>query len=187
LYWILAEPLLIDDVEKPPAVYTGFVDQGEGKKKKPMKYVRPDKNTLGIELYLSDGKTLNPECHPWGELSAKARHFQDVLAGLAAKISGDHTTDLARCLRFPSTLNRKDQRNGKQPVPCELVEFEPTRRYPFGDFEALAVESPARQRREKVTAMQLRTPRRLSLVLKSRSREDRFRSLLNACAAAESG
>jgi hypothetical protein len=187
LYWLLSEAFLIDDVERPPAVFTSFVDQGEGSKKKPVKYIRPKKEELGIELYLSNGKTLNPECHPWGELSAKARHVQDVLAGLAAKIGGDHTTDLARCLRLPGTLNRKDERNGKQPVPCELVECDPTRRYPFADFETLALASPGRQRREKVASIQLPRPRTLKATFRSKKREDRFRALVNACAAAEPG
>lgn len=186
LYWILNEPYLIDDAEQPAAVLTSFLDQGEGKKKKPVKYIQPKKDELGITLYLDDGKTPNPEC-PWGELSDKARHMQDVLAGLAAKIGGDHTSDLARCLRLPGTLNRKDERNGKQPVPCELVECEPTRRYPFSDFEALAVESPTRQRREKVAAIRLPTPRTLKSTLRSRDRETHFRALVNTCAAAEAG
>jgi P4 family phage/plasmid primase-like protien len=186
LYWLLSEPYRIDDVEKPPAVFTGFLDQGEGKKKRPVKYIKGKVGELGICLYLDDGKTPNPEC-PWGELSAKARHVQDVLAGLAAKIGGDHTTDLARCLRLPGTLNRKNERNGVQPVPCELVECEPSRRYPLADFEGLAVESPSRQRREKLAAIQLRASRSLRLTLKSRKREDRFRALVNACASAEPG
>ena len=127
LYWILSEPYQIDDVERPPAVLTRFLDQGEGKKKKPVKYIKDKAGELGMRLYLEDGKTLNPECS-WGELSGKARHAQDVLAGLAAKIGGDHTTDLARCLRLPGTLNRKNERTGVQPVPCELIECEPSSR-----------------------------------------------------------
>src|SRR5262249_6810502 len=39
LYWLLTEPYLIDDVGDPPPVFTEFVDQGEGKKKLPRKYV----------------------------------------------------------------------------------------------------------------------------------------------------
>jgi hypothetical protein len=186
LYWILSEPYLIDDVEKPPAVFTGFLDQGEGMKKKPIKYIKGKAGELGISLYLEDGKTPNPEC-PWGDLSPKARHAQDVLAGLATKIGGDHTSDLARSLRLPGTMNRKDERNGRQPVPCELVECDPTRCYPFADFEALATASPQRQRREKVAVIQLPTPRSMKALLKSKKREDRFRSLINACAAADPG
>jgi hypothetical protein len=114
LYWILSEPYLIDDVEKPPAVFTGFLDQGEGKKKKPVKYIKGKPGELGITLYLDDGKTPNPEC-PWGDLSPKARHAQDVLAGLATKIGGDHTSDLARSLRLPDTLPVRPVRNGGAP------------------------------------------------------------------------
>ena len=35
---------------------------------------------------------------------------------MAQKLGGDHTQDLARILRLPGTLNRKDERNGKQAV-----------------------------------------------------------------------
>jgi hypothetical protein len=139
LYWILAEPFLIDDVGSPPAVLTEWIDQGQGKRI-PRKYIQGE-NGQRIHLHLPNGRTPNPDC-PWGQLSAKARLVQDVLAGLASKIGGDHTSDLARCLRLPGTLNRKDERNGRQPVPCALVECDSARRYPFADFEALALAAP---------------------------------------------
>ena len=40
LYWFLSEPYLIDDVGTPPPVFTDFIDQGDGKKKKRRKYLK---------------------------------------------------------------------------------------------------------------------------------------------------
>jgi P4 family phage/plasmid primase-like protien len=188
LYWILSEPYLIDDAEEPPGIYTEFIDQGPNKKKLTRKlYYTREREP--VYLYLrdpktgGDTKTPNPDC-PWGELSPKARHVQDVLAGLAAKIGGDHTTDLARLLRLPCTLNRKNQRNGKEPVPCMVVDCRPECRYAFADFEELAALSPQKTKREKIAAIQLPTGRKLAT---SAKRADRFRNLINACLLAEPG
>ncbi|MHB1426215.1 MAG: DNA primase family protein [Gemmataceae bacterium] len=181
LYWLLAEPFLIDDASPPPAVLTKWVDRGPDQKRMARKYI-PGEDGQPIYLYLPGGKIRNPDC-PWGELSPKARHVQDVLAGLAAKIGGDHTKDLARCLRLPGTLNRKDEHNGRQPVPCALVECDATRRYPFAQFDALALASPQRERREKVAAILLPTPAKL----KSQKKRARFQALVNACNVANVG
>lgn len=119
LYWLLAEPFLIDDVAQPPAVLTEWIDQGPDKKKLIRKHIKGE-NGERVYLYLWDtksgreSKVKNPEC-PWGSLSPKALHVQDVLAGLASKIGGDHTTDLARSLRLPGTLNRKDHATAASP------------------------------------------------------------------------
>jgi len=48
---------------------------------------------------------------------------------MAAKTSGDHIQVLARLLRIPGSLNRKDRRNGDESVPCALVDCDPRRRY----------------------------------------------------------
>jgi P4 family phage/plasmid primase-like protien len=188
LYWVLSEPYLIDDADEPPGICTEFIEQGPGKKKLTRKlyYTREGEP---VYLYLrdpktgGDTKTLNPDC-PWGELSPKAKHIQDVLAGLASRIGGDHTTDLARLLRLPCTFNRKNQRNGQEPVPCVLVECHPERRYVFADFEGLAAFSAQKIQREKIAAIQLPTGRKLS---SSARRGDRFRNLINACLLAEPG
>jgi len=171
LYWLLAEPILIDDGDQRP-VFTEFIDQGEGKKKKPRKFL---KDITGEKLWLD----IN---HNVPDLSAKAQHVQDILAGIAAKIGGDHTTDLSRLLRIPGTLNRKDQRNGREPVPCRLLEFHPDRRYLVELFAPLAKESPDRQRRETIAKVKLPTHRRLGPKGK-----DKFHDLLLACEAAEVG
>lgn len=174
LYWILAEPYVIDDAADPPPVLTEFIDQGRDKKKKPRKYI---KNADGAKVYI-DGK----DKHNAPALSPKAQHFQDILAGIAAKIGGDHTTDLSRLLRIPGTLNRKDQRNGKKPKPCTLVKCDPRRRYPIDTFSQYAEASPDKVRREKVKKVQLPPVKKLS-----GRRADKLVELVNACAVADIG
>jgi putative DNA primase/helicase len=174
LYWILTAPHLIDDVDAPLPVFTEFIDQGEGKKKKARKFL---KGTDGAKAYI-DGKGA----HNAPSLSPKAQHVQDILAGIAAKIDGDHAIDLSRLLRVPGTLNRKDQRNGREPVPCRLVECRPERRYAIAEFAKYAEASPDRARRETIAKVKLPTHRRLP----ARSR-DKFQELLLACGAAQIG
>jgi hypothetical protein len=76
-------------------------------------------------------------------LSLKAERIQAILKGISGAIAGDHCQDLARILRLPSTMNRKNQRNGEAPVPCELTQCEPARRYPLSVFEAFAAPTAA--------------------------------------------
>ncbi len=180
LYWILAEPYLVDDAGDPPPVHVEFIDQGPGKKKRPRRYIkRPDGEV--VYEFLSDGaggtsKIRNPE---FPKLSAKGLHVQHVIAGIAARVGGDHTTDLARLLRLPGTLNRKDERNGKPPVPCELAECDPARRYPFADFERFAECSPAKARAAELA--KIRLPRQ-NLTPRRRNKLSEY---LNACMLAE--
>ncbi len=122
LYWRLAEPWLIDDVGAPPPIQYEVQKSSDGREWRVPYYVDPAGNRVN---------------QPFA-LSGKAVHMQAVLAAIARRIGGDHTIDLARLLRLPETLNRKDQRNGKRPVPCVLVECDPARRYPMSLFEALA-------------------------------------------------
>jgi hypothetical protein len=186
LYWRLTEPYLIDDVDDPPGVGTKWIEQGPDRKNahRSVLHLAPKNLTY---LYLLDRKTgndsgtLNPECS-WGKLSPKALYIQDVLAGIASKIGGDHTSDLARSLRLPCTLNRKDERNGKTPVPCVLVDCDPARRYAVADFEGFAGDSPARARREAVAKIRLPRVRKLAA-----NKVDRLDNLVNACAVAECG
>jgi hypothetical protein len=174
LYWLLTEAYLIDDAGDPQPVFTEFLDQGEGKKKRVRKYL---KDADGEKVYI-DGK----DKHNSPLLSAKAQYVQDVLAGIASKIDGDHTTDLSRLLRVPGTLNRKDQRDGRELVPCTLVKCDPTRRYAIDEFAKYAEASPDRVRREIVAKVKLPVPRKLSS-----SKADRFHELLTSCDAAEVG
>lgn len=169
-YWRLDQPYLIDDSGDPPRVLTEWTE-APGGRKKPRKYVVES----GDKLYLDQHKHLL-------RLSPKAEHLQNILAGVAQAVGGDHTTDLARLLRIPGTLNRKDEKNGKEPVPCVLVECEPTRRYSLATFERLAVVSPESERAKKIAAMPLPSPRRLTA-----AKGDKLNELIAASAIAPAG
>jgi P4 family phage/plasmid primase-like protien len=180
LYWLLSEACLIDDAGgDPPPVLTGWVKQPDGKSK-PRKFVKGSDGEVHY-LHPQDAKTKADSSAPNPAFpfrrSAKAIHIQDILAGIASKIGGDHTTDLARLLRLPGTLNRKDARNGKEPVPCVLLECDPARRYPFTDFERFAQASPDKARREKVVQVRLPSGARFA-----GRRLGRLNDLINACA-----
>jgi hypothetical protein len=157
LYWILETPFFIDDVGAPPGVATEFVTGGVDGKSLTRKYAQTDAGN--VYLFLADpetggdSKTHNPEFIP--RSSAKALYFQDMLSGLAAAIQGDHTTDLSRLLRLPGTWNRKNERNGKTPVPCELIECDGSRRYPLTAFARFVSTAPSRKRREQVAQVRL--------------------------------
>lgn len=140
LYWLLTEPYLVDDVGEPLPVFTEFKDQGEGKKKKPLKFITDPATNKQTYEFLNDDKSPNPL---WPTLSPKGLHAQKVVAGIGVALGGDHTHDLARLLRLPATMNRKNERNGATPVPCELIDCEPGRRYQFSDFEKFAEKTPA--------------------------------------------
>ncbi len=81
------------------------------------------------------------------KISPAAAHVEGVVRGLSAKIGGDHTSDVARLLRLPGTLNRKDARNGRQPVPCEVYAAHDCR-HPLALFEPFAapVATPVKPR-----------------------------------------
>jgi hypothetical protein len=145
LYWLLDSPYLIDDAGDPPAVETEWTQKADGRKK-PQKHVVEN----GDRVYLDQRRHVS-------RLSPKAEHIQDVLAGIAKAVGGDHTTDLSRLLRLPGTLNRKDQRNGQEPVPTNLVECDPTRKYPLATFEPLKSTSPNTARVKQIAAMPLST------------------------------
>ena len=173
-YWLLAEPYIIEDGDPRP-VFTDWIEQGEGKKKKPRKYIIEEGTGAKVYIDGKDKRNVPP-------LSPRGQHVQDILAGIASKIGGDHTTDLSRILRVPGTLNRKDERNGRAPVPCTLVKCDPNRRYSIDDFATYAEASPDRTRRETIAKVKLPTPRKLSP-----TRRDRFNELLLASATAEVG
>jgi hypothetical protein len=171
VYWLLDEPYLIDDAGDPPCVQTEWVERPDGKRKA-LKYIIQD----GERLYLDRRPDLK-------QLSPKALHFQDVLSGVAQVVGGDHVQDVARLLRLPGTMNRKDQRNGQEPVPCELVVCEPDRRYPISTFERYAKPSADTVQREKLAQIKLpKTRKKLSP-----TKLDKFHALINAAAVAEKG
>jgi hypothetical protein len=76
-------------------------------------------------------------------LSPKAQKIQAIVQGIAGLADADHTFDLPRLMRLPGTFNRKNERNGVAPAPCELVECHPERRYPLTDFERFALPAPS--------------------------------------------
>ena len=127
LYWLLDAPYLIDDAGDPPPVETEWTKTPDGQKK-PRKYVVEN----GEKVYLDQRRHVS-------RLSPKAEHLQDVLAGIAKTLGGDHTTDLSRLLRLPGTLNRKDQRNGREPVPTALVECDPDAEVFARDLRAVEI------------------------------------------------
>lgn len=170
VYWVLEAPYLIDDVGDPPGVHTAFVVIPGGRKQ-PQKYIVED----GEKTYVDN----RPHT---GRLSRKAQHVQDVLAGIADACGGDHTTDLSRLLRVPGTLNRKDERNGRAPVPTSLVECDGSRRYAFETFERFAKPSAASERLAKITSMALPVVRKPSA-----SKADKLAEHVAACSIAPAG
>ena len=171
LYWLLDTPYLIDDAGDPPAVETEWIDDAAGKRRRLQFYIGPEgqRNDLS-RPYLAPS------------LSTKAQRIQDVLQGIAASISGDHAFDLARLLRLPGTLNRKDERNGRTPVPCKLHRCDPGLRYPFETFAGFATKSPAAQKREKLGKVGLPAKRKLSA-----KSSDRLSELVAICDATDMG
>ncbi len=172
VYWLLADPYLIDDCGAPPKCCEEWIDT-PGDRRRRREYV-VDQAT-GEKLYL-DARQNVPE------LSARALHIQDVISGVAAAIGGDSTSDLSRLLRVPEFPNQKDARSGRTPVPCELVETHPERVYPLSDFERFVADSPARKRREQVKQIPLPGRKR-----SSERRRQQLELLLADCAAADVG
>jgi hypothetical protein len=170
LYWLLDEPFVIDDAEGPLPVETEWMEGPDGRKKA-RKYVVDN----GERGYLDQRRHI-------ARLSPKAQQVQNVLAGIAKAVGGDHTTDLSRLLRIPGTLNRKDQRNGRQPVPTVLIECDRARRYPLVAFEPFKSTSLASERAKQIAAMPLPKPKKLSL-----AKADKLAELIAASAIAEAG
>ena len=141
LYWLLDQPFLIDDAGDPPPVESEWIVGADGRKKS--------------RRYILDGndRIYLDRRHHLTKTSPKALLAQDLLAGIAGAIGGDHTTDLTRLLRLPGTLNRKGQRNGHEPVAAELVECDPSRKYSIEVFQRFANSSEATRRQRQIAAM----------------------------------
>lgn len=170
LYWLLDTPFLIDDAGDPPPVQTEWIEFPGGRKKA-RKYFLEN----GDKIYLDQRRHAS-------RLSAKAQHLQDILAGIAKTVGGDHTTDLSRLLRVPGTLNRKDQRTGREPVPTVLIECDSTRKYPLTAFESLKSTSSDTARAKRIEAMPLPKPRKISA-----SKADKLAELIAASSIAAAG
>lgn len=57
-----------------------------------------------------------------------------MLPRFYAAFGGDHVQNLSRIMRLPGTLNYKDARNGRPPLPCTLCACDPDLRYPLHAF-----------------------------------------------------
>ena len=122
LYWRLDQPFVIDDAGPSIPVHIEPIQSDESRKKA-RRYVLEGKDRVYLD-----------QRHHLTKLSPKALQIQDILAGIAEAIGGDHTTDLTRLLRVPGTYNRKDQRNGRQPVLSELIECDASCSYALDAF-----------------------------------------------------
>lgn len=170
LYWLLDRPFLIDDVGDPPPVETEWSIGHDGRKK-PRRYVLDGKDRVFLDRR-----------HHLTRTSPKALQAQDLLAGIASAINADHTTDLTRLLRLPGTLNRKEQRNGHEPVKTEVVECDGNRRYSIDAFQKFAKLCEATKRQRRIDAMPLPAVRKLSA-----GKSDKLSELIAACTIATEG
>lgn len=134
LYWRLAESYFIDDAGNPPGLQFENVTGSDGQP------IRHEDGRIKQRSFYFD-RELDTKVYAPFPLTPKATHVERVVAEIAKRLDGDHTTDLARLLRLPCTFNRKDERNSQTPTPCALVECEPTRRYPLAAFETLLSEA----------------------------------------------
>lgn len=162
VYWFLDTPYLIDDVGDPPPVLSEC-SKVETKVSTNGKSFRVEyfTNEFGDRVNLHNPLTGKVIAINVPDLSAKAVRFQDIVAGIAASIGGDHTFDLARLLRVPGSWNRKNQRNGAAPKPCELVEMT-AERFPLERFAEFEQKSPERKRREIAASMPLPTVKKMT-------------------------
>ena len=60
--------------------------------------------------------------------------FAALLPHFYRSFGGDHVQNLSRVLRPPGTMNFKDARSGRTPVPCTLLACDATLRYPWRAF-----------------------------------------------------
>ena len=64
-------------------------------------------------------------------------HAKGYLKGLALALGGDKAFDLSRILRVPGTKNLKDPDN---PLPVQILKFDPALKYKLTEFEQFKVE-----------------------------------------------
>lgn len=172
LYWLLGEPYNLDDYDPadPPALQTERIANGDGKKRPRRYFLDGD----GEPVYLSAATTP--------DLSIKALRAQNIVAGIAKLIGGDHTQDLARLLRIPGTLNRKNERNGTTPRPCVLETCEPERQYLLEEFAFCEQFSEEYKVRKRISQIKLPPARKITSAGLSR-----LSDLVNDCIAAPAG
>lgn len=173
-YWLLTEP--VDTLADSREVREEWTEiKGS---RRPIQFIKNGND----KVYLNCPNTGKPIHANRPSLTEVAQRVQDTGQGIASAIGGDHTQDLSRLLRLPGTLNRKNQRNGDTPKPCELVSCDPDKRYPFESFAEFAQKSPERQRREKIANVPLPSVKRLTP-----TKEDKLSGRIVACDAAPTG
>jgi len=65
--------------------------------------------------------------------SASRQGFESILKGLATTLNGDKAVaELAHVMRLPGTYNVK---NPEKPLPCRILESDPSKRFNISDFE----------------------------------------------------
>ena len=67
--------------------------------------------------------------------------FGAMLPCFYRSFGGDHVQNLSRVMRPPGTVNYKDARNGRPPLPCTLCACESQLRYPFEAFSQWIVQT----------------------------------------------
>lgn len=73
---------------------------------------------------------------PYSLASTRDRErLEQLLKGIYTELNADSVQDVARLLRLPGFDNVKDWRNGRPPVPCRIVNYEPNARHSTADFE----------------------------------------------------
>ncbi len=170
LYWFLDKPFLIDDAGDPLPVETQWVAGSDGRKK-PKRFILDGSERIYID-----------QRHHLSKTSPKALQVQDLLAGIADALGGDHTTDLTRLLRLPGTLNRKDQRNGREPAMATLTECDGNLKYSIDSFQRFAKSCEATVRQRQIAAMPLPLVRKVTP-----AKCDKLSELIAACAITPEG
>ena len=87
--------------------------------------------------------------------------------------------DFSAC---PERSTAKISGPAASPVPCRLLDFHPERRYSPDQFAPLAKESPDSKQREKIAAMPLPRPRKVSA-----AKADRLAELIAVCSITPAG
>ncbi len=165
-----SKPFAIDDAGPSIPVNIEPIQSGD-LRKRARRYVLEGRDRIYLD-----------QRHHLATLSPKALMIQDILSGLAEAIGGDNTTDLTRLLRVPGTYNRKDQRNGRQPILSELVECDANRRYTLNAFALFHKPSTTTKRQRDIDSMPLPAIRKSTAV-----KTDKLSEYIAACTIAREG
>ena len=84
------------------------------------------------------------------DLTSRRQRLQltALLPGFYRSFGGDHVQNLSRVMRPPGTVNHKDARNGRRPLPCTLSACDPQLRYRLEDFSGWMAQAGTRAIRE---------------------------------------